>query len=133
SRLLAVLAAQATFSLPYQWSRTRLSREGEAYAASTRRVGGGPGATFRARIGAAVETTPLGDFLTARWGMFTRRGGRTLFVPNEHPPWELRSAELLALDDELLAAAGLPGLAANPPDSVLYSPGVTTRFGRPSG
>jgi len=132
SRLLAVLAARATFSLPYQWSRTRLTREGDSYLASTRRIGGGPRASFRARIGAPVETTALGDFLTARWGMFTRRGRRTLFVPNEHPPWELQTAELLALDDELLAAAGLPRLAATPPDSVLYSPGVTTRFGRPS-
>lgn len=132
SRLLAVLAARAAFSLPYRWSRTRLTRAGDVYSASTRRIGGGPGATFRARIGAPVQTTPLDDFLTARWGMFTRRGDRTLFVPNEHPPWELQAAELLALDDELLAAAGLPGLAATPPDSVLYSPGVTTRFGWPS-
>ena len=93
---------------------------------------GGPGASFRARIGEPVDTTPLADFLTARWGMFTRRGSRTLFVPNEHPPWQLHSAELLSLDDELLSAAGLPGLAGTTPDSVLYSPGVTTRFGRPS-
>ncbi|MDP9027757.1 MAG: DUF2071 domain-containing protein [Actinomycetota bacterium] len=132
SRLLAVLAARATFSLPYFWSRTRFTREGADYAASTRRIGGGPGASFRARIGDPVETTPLADFLTARWAMFTRRGDRTLFVPNEHPPWTLQSAELLSLDDGLLAAAGLPGLAETPPDSVLYSPGVTTRFGWPS-
>jgi uncharacterized protein YqjF (DUF2071 family) len=132
SRLLAVLAARATFSLPYQWSHTRLTHVGAAYSASTRRIGGGPGASFRARIGAPVQATPLGDFLTARWGMFVRRGDRTLFVPNEHPPWELHTAELLALDDELLAAAGLPGLSATPPDSVLYSHGVTTRFGWPS-
>ena len=132
SRLLAVLAARATFSLPYYWSRTRLTHEGDVYTASTRRIGGGPGASFRARIGEPIETTPLADFLTARWAMFTRRGSRTLFVPNEHPPWPLHSAELLSLDDELLAAGGLPGLADTPPDSVLYSPGVTTRFGRPS-
>jgi uncharacterized protein YqjF (DUF2071 family) len=132
SRLLAVLAARATFSLPYFWSRTRLTRDGSDYVASTHRIGGGPGSAFHARIGDPVETTPLADFLTARWAMFTRRAGRTLFVPNEHPPWELRSAELLSLDDELLAAGGFPGLADTPPDSVLYSPGVTTRFGWPS-
>jgi uncharacterized protein YqjF (DUF2071 family) len=132
SRLLAVMAARATFSLPYHLSRTRLTHERADYAASTRRIGGGPGASFRSRIGEPVDTTPLADFLTARWGMFTRRGSRTLFVPNEHPPWQLRNAELLSLDDELLNAAGLPGLASTTPDSVLYSPGVTTRFGRPS-
>jgi uncharacterized protein YqjF (DUF2071 family) len=61
--------------------------------------------------------------------MFTRRRGETVFVPNEHPPWSLHSAELLDLDDELIAAAGLPGIADRAPDSVLFSPGVTTRFG----
>jgi uncharacterized protein len=86
-----------------------------------------------ARVGERVEPDPLSDFLTARWGMFTRRRGRTLFVPNEHPPWVVHAAELLELDDELVAAAGLPGIADRPPDSVLYAPGVTTRFGRPSG
>jgi uncharacterized protein YqjF (DUF2071 family) len=64
--------------------------------------------------------------------MFTRRGGKTLWVPNEHEPWTLHAAELLDLHDELLAAAGFPGLTDRLPDSVLYAPGVTTRFGRPS-
>jgi uncharacterized protein YqjF (DUF2071 family) len=85
----------------------------------------------RARIGDPIDTGPLADFLTARWGLFTRHGGRTLWLPNEHPPWRLHAAQLLALDDELIAAAGLPGVADRPPDSVLYAPGVTTRFGRP--
>ena len=30
-----------------------------------------------------------------------------------------------------MAAAGLPGLAASPPDSVLFSSGVRTVFGLP--
>lgn len=132
SRLLAVLAARAAFSLPYFWSRTSLTVDGPDLAAGSQRIGGGPSTRVHARIGDPVEPTPLDDFLTARWGMFTRRGSRTLFVPNEHPPWELRRAELLDLDDGLLAAAGLPGLAGRAPDSVLYSPGVVTRFGGPS-
>lgn len=131
SRLPAVLAAHAAFSLPYFWSRTQLHHDGPEFAASTARIGGGPSSRLRARIGEPVVPTPLDEFLTARWGMFVRRGGRTRFVPNEHPPWELRAAELLSLDDGLLAAAGLPGLADAAPDSVRFAPGVTTRFGRP--
>lgn len=132
SRLAAVLAARAAFSLPYQWARTRMQREGRTLGYDSRRHGGGPSSMIRSRMGAPIRTGPLADFLTARWGLFTRRGGRTLWLPNEHPPWALHAAELLDLDDELVAAAGLPGLTDRRPDSVLYSPGVTTRFGSPS-
>jgi uncharacterized protein len=57
--------------------------------------------------------------------------GRTRFVPNEHEPWPLQRASLESLDDDLMDAAGLPGLASRPPDSVLYSAGVRARFGLP--
>jgi uncharacterized protein YqjF (DUF2071 family) len=56
--------------------------------------------------------------------------GRTVYRPNEHPAWPLHRAELLDLEDDLLAAAGLPR-PAEPPASVLWSPGVPVRFGRP--
>ncbi|MFG1883341.1 hypothetical protein [Micromonospora sp. NPDC049102] len=42
----------------------------------------------------------------------------------------MHRAELLRLDDELVAAAGLPP-PVGPPVSVLYSPGVGVRFGPP--
>jgi uncharacterized protein len=132
SRLAAVLAARASFALPYFWSRTRMQREGRLFGYDSQRHGGGPTSMVRSRMGPPITTGPLADFLTARWGMFTRLRGKTVWVPNEHEPWKLHAAELLDLDDELIAAAGLPGLAGRRPDSVLYSPGVTTRFGRPS-
>ncbi|HWM34995.1 MAG TPA: DUF2071 domain-containing protein [Pseudolysinimonas sp.] len=132
SRLVAVLAARAAFGLPYFWSSTHMQREGRYYGYDARRHGGGPSSAIRARVGSRIGTGPLADFLTARWGMFTRRGGRTVWVPNEHEPWALHAAELIDLDDELVAAAGLPGIVDRPPDSVLFSPGVTTRFGRPA-
>jgi uncharacterized protein YqjF (DUF2071 family) len=132
SRLAAVGAAHAAFSLPYVWARTTLTRDGMSFSASSARFGGGPSSSLRATIGEPVESTPLDEFLTARWGMFTRRGGRTLFVPNEHAPWQLRSAVVDELDDQLVDAAGLPGVAAQHPDSVRFSHGVTTWFGRPS-
>jgi uncharacterized protein YqjF (DUF2071 family) len=125
-----VLAARAVFGLPYFWSRTTMDAEGGVIRYSSRRHGGGPSSTIVARPGPVVEADPLADFLTARWGMFTARGGRTLFLPNEHDPWPLQAAELLELDDELVAAAGLPGVTDRAPDSVLFSPGVQTRFGR---
>jgi uncharacterized protein YqjF (DUF2071 family) len=133
SRLAAVLAARAVFGLPYFWSRTAMDAADGVIRYSSRRHGGGPSSTIVARPGAVQEADPLADFLTARWGMFTARGGRTRFLPNEHEPWPLHAAELLSLDDELVAAAGLPGVTDRAPDSVLFSPGVTTRFGREVG
>ncbi len=131
SRLLAVLAARAAFGLPYAWSSTSMSRADDVVTYRSRRHAGGVSSRVVARVGAVVEADPLADFLTARWGMFTRRRGRTEFVPNEHEPWPLRAAELLELDDGLVAAAGLPGVTDRDPDSVLFSPGVVTRFGAP--
>lgn len=55
--------------------------------------------------------------------------GRTVYLPNEHPVWPLHRAELLHLDDGLVAAAGVP--VTGPPVSVLHSPGVRARFGMP--
>jgi uncharacterized protein YqjF (DUF2071 family) len=51
-------------------------------------------------------------------------------VPNEHEPWPLRAAEVLELDDELLAASGVQ--PAGERLRALFSPGVRTRFGRPA-
>lgn len=133
SRLAAVLAARVVFGLPYFWSRTTMDADGGVIRYASRRHGGGPSSLIVARPGERLEADPLADFLTGRWGMFTARGGRTRFLPNEHEPWPLHVAELLDLDDELVTAAGLPGVIDRPPDSVLFSPGVATRFGREVG
>ncbi|WP_309708091.1 DUF2071 domain-containing protein [Pseudolysinimonas sp.] len=129
SRLAAVLAARAVFGLPYFWSRTTMDAAAGVIRYSSRRHRGGPSSTIVTRPGELIEADPLADFLTARWGMFTACGGRTRFLPNEHEPWPVHAAELLDLDDELVTAAGLPGVTDRAPDSVLFSPGVQTRFG----
>lgn len=132
SRLAAVLAARALFSLPYVWSRTRLRVDSGQYRYTSTRHGD---ATRRTEVVArpgvvAVVDDPLADFLTARWALFTSIRGRTVHLRNHHEPWPLYRAELVSLDDTLLAAASFAGLADRAPDSVLYSPGVTTWFGR---
>lgn len=131
SRLAAVLAARALFSLPYRWSRTSVDvSAGEYHYSARRHLAGSLHSDIVVRPrDARVDGDPLADFLTARWALFTRVGERTIRLRNHHEPWALHQADLLSLDDTLLAAAGFPDLASRPPDSVLYSPGVTTRFG----
>ena len=134
ARLAVVLGARLTFGLPYTWARMRVHRDAGLVTYQSRRRWPGPrgaGGRIVVRPGAGIDTSPLAAFLTARWGLHTRWLGRTLYVPNHHGSWPLHAAELVHLDDTLVAAAGLPGLAGRPPDSVLWSPGVRTVFGLP--
>ncbi len=138
-RLPVVAGARAAFALPYQWARmsgspspagdptgVRLRYE------TRRRTGTHPRSALEVEVGEPVtEPSELDHFLTARFGLHTRVAGRTLWVPNTHGPWPLRRAALRSLDDELVAAAGFPGVAGSRPESVLFSSGVHTVFGLP--
>ncbi|GAA2719204.1 YqjF family protein [Cellulomonas aerilata] len=135
SRLAVVLGARAAFALPYTWARMRVTeRDGVLTYESRRRWPGPRTAATRVVVrpdAALAAGDPLHDFLTARWGLHTRAYGRTLYVPNHHEPWPLQRAELLEVDETLVAAAGLPGVSSRPPDSVLFSRGVRTVFAVP--
>jgi uncharacterized protein YqjF (DUF2071 family) len=131
-RLLPVLAARWAAGLPYLWSRMRFTRDGDRVTYTARRRWPGPrgaGGRIEVRVGERLAGPgPLEHFLTARWGLHQTTRGRVAYWPNEHPAWPLHSAELVSLDEGLLAAAGLPGVEGLP-DSVLFSPGVDVRFG----
>ena len=134
SRLLPVLAARWVARLPYTWAGMDVTRTGdEVTYTSTRRWPGPRSAHSRIRVQVGERLPggdPLGQFLTARWGL--HRPGRRgpVYWPNEHAVWPLHRAELRELDESLLAAAGLPGVTGAP-DSVLFSAGVAVRFGPP--
>ncbi|WP_243763483.1 YqjF family protein [Allobranchiibius sp. CTAmp26] len=135
SRLAVVLGARAIFALPYTWARMRVVETGGVLTYTSRRRWPAPRdavTTIVVRPGEVVpEGDPVAEFLTARWGLHTRAYGRTLYVPNEHQVWPLRSAELLHLDETLVGLCGLPGVTTRRPDSVLFSRGVRTRFAVP--
>ncbi|MER5971548.1 DUF2071 domain-containing protein [Streptomyces sp. NPDC002055] len=135
SRLIPVAMARAAFRLPYLWSRMGIERDGDTLTyTSTRRWPGPRGAHSRIaiRLGEPVaEPTELEHFLTARWGLHNAFFGRSAYLPNTHPRWPLHHAELLTCDEDLIRAAGLPA-PTGAPVSVLYSPGVPVRFGRPA-
>jgi hypothetical protein len=135
ARLAFVLGARWALGLNYTWSRMRVERAGDVLTYTSRRRWPPPrGASSRAVVRVTDEVVrddALADFLTARWGLHTRRLGRLLYLPNTHASWPLVRAELLELDDQLLAAAGLSELSSSGPDSVLFSAGVRTQFGGP--
>lgn len=132
-RAAVVLGARAAFGLPYRWARMRyrVSDGVHSYDARLRRPGRPTESHVVVRAGARRQRTELDDFLSARWGLHVRWWGRTWYVPNRHEAWPVHDAEVLALDDGLVASVGLLGLTARPPDHVAFSPGVHTEFGFP--
>jgi uncharacterized protein YqjF (DUF2071 family) len=135
ARLGAVVTARTTYRLPYFWSRMRLERAGAEISYSCERRGPGP------RVARSDVVIEIGDeyapteldardhFLTARWTLFSARGGRSRFARAFHEPWPLRRARVQVCRDELLAAAGLPPNHDEP--IVHFSDGVEVRIGRP--
>lgn len=135
SRLLPAALGRLVFRMPYMWSRMGIASSGDTVTYTGRRRCPGPrgaGNRITVRIGDPVrEPSALEHFLTARWGMHGVFFGRSRYLPNAHPRWPLHRAALLACEQDLFTAAGLPEPAGEPV-SVLYSPGVPARFGRPA-
>ncbi|MCH8561443.1 DUF2071 domain-containing protein [Nesterenkonia sp. DZ6] len=138
SHLIPVLVARAAFGLRYQWASMKIQASDGEVEYTTRRHGQRDAAsTLRVRpipdpaADAELAQDPVAEFLTARWGFHERHLGRTIYCRNSHEPWPLQHAELVHLEDGLLAAAGFPGLSTRAPDSVLYAPAVTTVFAPP--
>lgn len=145
-RLAVVAGARAVFNVPYFWAsmsgrRTVGGQDHLVLRYTSRRrsphgrarIGGRPTSVIEVRaLDSINEPDETQLFLSARFGLHTEIAGRGLWVPNTHQPWPLRHAEVLSLQDELVAAAGLPDLPGlRPPDHVMFSRGVHTTFGMP--
>ncbi len=115
---LAVTVARAVFHLPYFWARMGM-RFGEEPGRSrevlytSQRLLSPHKARFRARyrgLGAMAQGA-IEQFLTARYSLYTARGGTLLRGDIHHLPWPLERAEAEFELNELPAAHGftLPG------------------------
>ncbi|MHA6804961.1 YqjF family protein [Salinifilum ghardaiensis] len=138
-----VTAARVGFGLRYRWARMSFDN-GDGSAGALRTYTARlrwPGARARSRVVVRPGEEPLDGrleaFLTARWGLHVARFARTWHLPNAHERWPLRRAELLEIDDGLLASAGLGHVLGDSaedrprPDHVAFSDGVSAEFGRP--
>jgi uncharacterized protein YqjF (DUF2071 family) len=134
-RLAPVVAARASHRLPYFWSAMAIVEDGPDISYRSRRTwpglaGAHSGITVRRGSPfAAPELRGLDHYLTARFALWAplRRG--IALARAEHPPWPLRRAEVVTLDESLVRAAGLPDPVGEP--VVHYSDGVEVRIGRP--
>ncbi|MEO3759186.1 DUF2071 domain-containing protein [Mycobacterium sp. B14F4] len=129
-----VAAGRWLVGVPYRWAAMTYRQDGDRhrYASVLRRPKVAASIAVEVEVGGPLACGPLEHYMTARWGAHVVRGGRTWYMPNEHPACVLRRAELVSLvESGLFASVGLGDLGARPPDHVAFSSGVTARFGRP--
>jgi uncharacterized protein YqjF (DUF2071 family) len=125
---VAVALARAWFGLPYFHATMSCHREpGGVIAYDSRRRGPSPAAGCRVRYaprGPVRHAGPgtLEGFLIERYVLHARRRGRLLTGRVCHEPYPIRDAEILHLEEDLIAAAGLP--APEGPPLAHYIPGV---------
>jgi uncharacterized protein YqjF (DUF2071 family) len=103
----------------------RLSEEGIRYECA-RATPARPRLRARYRPGAPLPASEPGSlqfFLLERYILFAERNGRLFTGRVHHRPYPAYGAEVLEIDDGLVAAAGLPR-PVGPPPLVHYSPGV---------
>jgi uncharacterized protein len=117
---IAVYLARNLFHLPYHYARMFLEYESvesggqqpSILYSGTRRWPGPVPASYSVRampVGPIQPATPgsLEHFLVERYLLFTFRQSRLYQGRVHHTPYPLQSAKLLALDETLLAAAGI--------------------------
>jgi uncharacterized protein YqjF (DUF2071 family) len=110
---VAVALARTFFHLPYYHARMRLTVEANAISyCSERRGSGFPRATCAVRCkpmgsAAPAEVGTLEHFLVERYLLYAAHYGRLYRGQVHHSPYPLQTAEIEAVDETLLAAAGI--------------------------
>ncbi|HEY5855414.1 MAG TPA: DUF2071 domain-containing protein [Aldersonia sp.] len=132
ARLAVVPLTRAGLGIPYAWAKLRTARIDDqvTYHSVRRWPRRGLRSRLTIRVGDVIEPTSLEIWLTARWGVHTRNAGRTWWLPVAHEPWQLRAAEIVELDDNLLDASGVR--PAGEHLRALFSQGMPARVGRPA-
>jgi uncharacterized protein YqjF (DUF2071 family) len=74
-----------------------------------------------------TSLTSLERFLICRWRLYSPFRAGIAATQVQHEPWPIRRARVLHLEEDLVAAHGLPKATEAP--LALFSPGVWTRFG----
>lgn len=117
---LAVLAARATYRLPYRKATMRVERQGEDVVYDSRREDDPVPADFSARYrpaGDVFTALPgtLEYFLVERYALYTvPREGSVLRADIHHPPWPLQPAEAEIRTNTVPSAHGI-ALPDRPP------------------
>jgi uncharacterized protein len=124
--LRAVIGGRRAFGLPYHPAAMRMSGDDPIEYVSVRRWGRGPRLSVTYRVGRRLPDPRPGTpehFLVERYVFFVRRRRGLFSCRVRHTPYTLHDADVLSLDDGLVAAAGIP-LPGERPSAVHWSPGA---------
>ena len=105
-----VLGGRLVYGVPYFRARGSVDVAGDRYRYRSRRRRDGTSHDVTVEAGRVLgddERTPLDDWLTGRWRAVSDHAGLLLETIVDHEPWPLRTGELVALDEDLLACAGI--------------------------
>ena len=124
--LPAVIAARLWFKLPYFWARMHTGAHGRY---NSRRLWPQP-KPAQCRLKYLVEDEEpqraeagsLEEFLVERYLLYSKRGSQLFCGRVSHEPYRIRRAQVLVLQENLIAAAGIQVLGA--PGLAHYSEGV---------
>jgi uncharacterized protein YqjF (DUF2071 family) len=125
---IAVIAARTGWHLPYHRASMDLAVTGDEVRYTSRRLWPGPrpaDLSLRYRIGESLgEAAPgtLEHFLAERYLLIADTGSGLELGQVHHRPYPLHRAEVIAVSENVVAAAGLPAPSGAP--HVLYCPGV---------
>jgi hypothetical protein len=110
ARWPAVVGARLGFGLPYHWARMSVNRQTDrAYYGSKRLTPPGGRCRLEIAIGDPIPVpSPLEVFLTARFRLFARRLGRGVMAEISHQRWPLQRGRVCAMEQNLVAKAGIP-------------------------
>jgi uncharacterized protein len=132
-RSAAVAGARLALGLPYMWSRIDVDESDDRIAYTAKRRSPSPPAKTSIVVPTrhpVPEPEPdLAEFLTARFRLFAHGPLGLYSVSVEHPPWDLRRLRQTSVDDEFIAAAGVP--LDNPRLHVHIADAVNVRVGFP--
>jgi uncharacterized protein YqjF (DUF2071 family) len=130
---MAVLAARATWGLPYHYARMDVSRSGDEILYRARRAHTGANHQVRYQLGeflGACQPATLEHFLLERYLLFVKHKERLCTGQVHHTPYPVQRAHVLEVRDELMAAAGFP-VTSTFPALAHYSSGVDVEVFRP--
>ncbi len=132
NRLIPAFFARLTYFIPYCWGKASHKKTAAKLLTSVNRRWPSKSSTrIELSIGERIEEPgELAHFLSARWGLYSKGfAGRLRYAPVDHEQWELYSASIDTLNDNLVTAAGLS--APTGEAHVMFSPGVSVRIGKP--
>jgi len=129
ARAAAVAGARIGYGLPYAWSRMQISAGSGRTEYLSRRLWPDriAGSEIAIEPGGDTENSGLAAFLVERYRLYSTIAGRLTYTPVEHPPWLLKNAALVRLEQSITQAAGL-GVPEGRP-LIYFSEGVRARIG----